>query len=659
MSIRSVVTVLVFATVVVTSVSLVAVDGTGVASGRAVGSPSTTHGGQQVGVGPLQETRQVGVEEFRDRLRAERDSLDALFDTMTAEEVLYARLLALQRERVVLRGQMQEHGSIEAATFANLTRFLRRSQDDPEKLDRLKYEMRRSADTLFDLQETVRRERELVDRLRALVASENGTLDDLTTPLASPLEAQRESQLDGLALLDDSLAEQEASLFETRALLVERAEYVGFYQAIWRDIDTQLRRQVLAVIERDLDESGSQSAIHDSRFENQRLFTEVLSQHHRARIATVDEFQSLVTTLEENLSTLGDDPSAAEVERRQSTLSALRDGYQRYRPLLRNESTVAASLRSALSTHAELHETRRNLLDQQRKLVVRLSHESRKPEQNRTLAALDASFDAEEAILSASRRQVRTERQAVSRLYEVFSDVEVDRRGAAYLEVRDRIADLLAVNLERVDPVLERELADLRSKRRTVARIENTWRLQARWVEVARLNETMRDERLEGRILRERIGDVRTVFGWLTVLREQADRTFAAEAALVSQVRERLESVESRPTRTTIRATTTTGGNESGSARNGRDARVFVLLLVGILSLTLLAWRSTPDGVRRRVVRRIRSGDVAYDGDPSDDGESGDGGTETGPTGDGPNRDGPNRDGPNGDGPTEDGRTDR
>lgn len=560
---------------------------------------------------PAQSDGQLAV-----RLQAEGETLNTLLESMGETELLYARLLDYQRERAVLRGQILEQGIIQEAVYLNLTRFLRRFQDDPEKLDALRYEIRQSIDTLAELERTVEAERRLVTRIRATIIAENDTLGNLTTPLAEPLRRQRESQLTGLALLNESLGVQAQSLFDARVRQVERAEIVGFYQPIWREIDTQQRKELLREFEADISATVRAAAIRDSRFENQRLLAEVLRAHHEARISTVDEFRTLLDSLEAGLSDLGSTPSATQRERLDSELDAERADLQRYRELLEHESVPSSRLRANLSAHAELQATRQGLLDRQDELVQRLESDQTKAAQNRTLAALDRTIATERDVLESIGETIAAEQQGVSGLYEVFGQVDVDLRGQAYLRVRDRIADLIRVNIDRQQRVLQREFADLQRKARTVARIEYVWSLQDRRRRVGRLNETVRQERLEAALLSERRDDVRTVFGWLELLRSEADRTFAAESELLAVVQAEIYSLVQPTDTTAVRERpTTTAANNTDPATNGGAALSLVVVLFALLALSVVAvvWYRDPEEVNRwtrdQLARFGRDGD--------------------------------------------------
>lgn len=595
------------AVVVTTLVATAALAGLTPAIEPTDGSVTATPTGGPATVTATPPVSQGDSDQLRSRLREEQASLDTLLDTMTEEELLYARLLDAHRQRAVLRGRMQEHGSIESVAFANLTRFLRRTQDDPERLDELEYEIRRSAETLAALEASIEEERAIVDRLRELVDGENETIAAVSTPVDTPLSTQRESQLSGLALLNESLVAQEDAIVEARTQQRKRAEYVGFYQEIWRDIDTQTRKQVLDQISDELTETLLATAVRDSRFENQRLLAVILRDHHRARVATVDRFRAQIATLTDSLSRFEADPTSAVRDRLLAQFAAQRSDIAGFRALLANESDVARRLREALTTHVELQETRLAVLTEQTRLLTRLKADQTKARQNETLAAMEDSFERERSVLSAIERQIREEQRVVTALYGVFTDVPLDDRSRAYLRVRDGIADLLASNLERLERRLDEEQDDIDEKTASIARIEDTWALQARRQRIPLLANKTVQEHLEAAVLRDRVADIRTVAGWLTALRTEADQTFAAEAALLDLVAATVRTSPEPVTPTAETATTPTPTLSESDPPTGGGVPVALLAALAVISTALLlAWRRDPDRARTLTVTRLR-----------------------------------------------------
>lgn len=515
----------------------------------------------------------------------ERDiaTLEALAERMATVSTLYDALADRQRERTALREGILTQEFLQRIEFANLTRFLRSVQDEPEALDRLRYAIGEALDAFTTATARVGEERRLVGRIRRLVVADQRALANLTTPLVTPLAAQRETHLSGLETLDEALLTQEGDLVELQAQQRSRLTLVGLYLPIWRDIDSGTRRQVLGDIEAALVRSARRTATLASRGENQHLLTDILQAHHEARLATVQQFRTLLDSVSTAVETVRERPGTAPGVR--ADLGSMRADRRAVRDLLSSASPPAQELGAALDAHTALRERRLTVLGRQRTLLAALAADRTKAQQNRTIAALSRRVDAERATLEAMAAHIRAEQRAVTRLYGVFGDLDPDQRGLRYLDVRDRILDLLSVAIERLARDRVAALSDVQARASALGRIEATWSLQQRRRQVGRLRAQFADDRVDVATLGDRLTAAVRVFDWLGALRREVDGTVAAEVALLSRARERVSTLAVTPTV----QPTPTPSIEATPADAGDTSRGDVLLSMALVVALLAA----------------------------------------------------------------------
>lgn len=529
----------------------------------------------QPATGPVSLDGVESVAELDGTLQSERAAIDDLMENMLAVDRLYAELGEAQFQRVVLRSRMDEYVSSQHSALDDLGREYLSMQREPDRLDRFEYGVERSTLALADLHNTTLREQRLVDEIRAEIGAENGTLSSLDTPLAGALAAQQASQLEGLAYVSEQLAIQEERIADARELQDERLEYVSHHREIWREMKTVERQRALALIEEEFDRTYDNETLRDSRLDRQRYVVGLLRAHHHARMETAVEFTALLWSLDDDLAALDDRPSADEVEELQARLDGRASAFGAVRTHLADESAVTGRLREELAVKDGLYEQRHALLDEQASLVDRLANQSWPGRQNATVRALHGRVDEERAILGELDEQVAAERRLVSELYDLDGGDAANGRLAAYVRVRDRIADLLESNLALQDRAIDRQTAALRSRERAVARLGWARGVQDRWRRLPALEGAVRLDDLDATVLSHRFADQQRAFDLLTEAREEASATFAGEQALLLGVVDALDRVETAtPVPAASNATNATGATNlaAGPANSSADA---------------------------------------------------------------------------------------
>lgn len=533
-----------------------AVDGTRVAAVPAASAGDGQVTGDVVTVGGLQT-----------ELQSERAVLDDLMATMLVEDRLYERLAELQFQRVVHRSRMSERVSVQEAALGDLSREYYSMQHEPQRVADIEYEIEQSIRTLDHLSNVTAEQQALVEELQARIEAENGTLDELDTPLAEALVAQRASQLRGLEYVAEQLAVQEEQLAVARSLQEDRLEYVEHYQDIWRELETIERRRVLDRLDAEFDETHQVATLQDSRFEGERYVVALLREHHHARMETVVEYTAFLWSLEDDLATLGDEPTPEAVEALQARLDEQAAALSAVRDALATESAVTGQLREEMAAYEDRLEDRESLLWSQTTLAIRLESQSTHETQNRTVTALERRVEEEAAMLDAMDEQLRAEQRLVGELSRVGTAEDVRGRLAAYLRVRDDVVDLLEANLDEQRRLVEVQSTDVRAKERAAIRLGWDAGVQDTWRRLPAFNETVRLSRLDAEVLDHRFEGQQEAFGLLTDIREESDATFEGQQRLLADLQDDLDEVATA-VRTTDQSNATGALNASAGALN-------------------------------------------------------------------------------------------